>query len=211
MEIGKRYTKGYKLKPTLPEVEALLSQHAGNMIPIYQDIPSDLLTPVSAYLKLAHGNKYSFLFESVLEKEETGQYSFLGASPYEVIRTGPQEGRECDPLVYIEEQLSEVKYVSVPGLPSFTGGAVGYISFDCIKYFEPTTRRDLKDSLEIPESVFLLVDQLVIFDHRFNVAKVVAHIRTDQAPDQSLEDRYAAAVQRIQHTIQLLTSDHTPL
>ncbi|KAJ1656607.1 anthranilate synthase component 1 [Dispira simplex] len=201
----------YKLKPTLPEVKALLSQHAGNMIPVYQDIPSDLLTPVSAYLKLAQGNKYSFLFESVLEKEETGQYSFLGASPYEVIRTGPPEGRECDPLVYIEEQLSKVKYVPVAGLPSFTGGAVGYISFDCIKYFEPTTRRELKDPLGIPESVFLLVDQLVVFDHRFNVAKVVAHIRMDQTPDQPLADKYAAAVQHIQQTIRLLTSDHTPL
>ncbi|RKP33169.1 anthranilate synthase component I, partial [Dimargaris cristalligena] len=201
----------YTLKPTLAEVKTILAETGANVVPIYQEIPSDLLTPVSAYLKIAQGSDYSFLFETVAEKEVTGQYSFLGAQPYEVIRTGPQEARAVDPLVDVESRLSQIKYASVPGLPTFTGGAVGYISFDCIKYFEPTTAVDLKDNLGIPESVFMLVDQLVIFDHRFNLIKVVAHIRTDTDSQSSVDQLYQEAQARIQATIALLNTAEVPL
>ncbi|KAJ1985060.1 anthranilate synthase component 1 [Dimargaris verticillata] len=201
----------YTLKPTLAEVEKLLQQQKGNIIPIYQELPSDLHTPVSAYLKLAQNKDYSFLLESAIEREQIGQYSFIGTDPYEIVKTGPKEDKACDPLVYIEKQLSSLRYVKVPGLPSFTGGAVGYISFDCIKYFEPTTACELQDPLGIPESIFLLMDTMVIFDHRFNLMKVVAHIRTDQRPDTPLETLYSEAKDRINQAVQTLTRDHIPL
>lgn len=72
----------FQTKPSLNEVVDLLKKTGGNYIPVYQDVPSDLLTPVTAYLKLAHGSQHSFLLESAVGGETIGRYSFIGASKY---------------------------------------------------------------------------------------------------------------------------------
>ncbi len=163
-----RHTQ-HALKPSLAEVQAALlaDSPAGNIIPVYTSLPSDLLTPVTAYLKLSNGadtSRRSFLFESVTGGEKIGRYSFLGSDPLKIIRTGPGLDVEGDPLLAIEKELSPYKYIPVQGLPTFTGGAIGYISYDCVQYFEPRTKRDLKDVLGIPESVFMVADSLIVFD-----------------------------------------------
>src|SRR5882672_3349632 len=99
----------------------------GNLIPVYREILADAETPVSAYQKLRKTGP-SFLLESVEGGEHIGRYSFLGANPSKVIRAdGPQGG---DPLKTLEKEMARYKPVSLPGLPRFTGGAVGFLGYE---------------------------------------------------------------------------------
>ncbi len=118
------------LKPTLEEAKSLAAN--GNYCPLYTEVPADLETPVSAYLKVARGS-YSYLLESVEGGERLARYSFIGTEPYRTLRTEADGG---DPLVTVEEELARFKPVEVPGLPRFTGGAVGYLSYEVVRYFE---------------------------------------------------------------------------
>src|SRR5690606_33001674 len=121
------------LKPTLEEARSLASQ--GNYCPLYAEVPADLETPVSAYLKVARG-RYSFLLESVEGGERLARYSFIGTEPYRTLRTGgPGEPEGGDPLIAVEEELGRFQLVDVLGLPRFTGGAVGYLSYEVVRYF----------------------------------------------------------------------------
>ncbi|KAJ1586716.1 hypothetical protein NDA11_004587 [Ustilago hordei] len=211
----------HALKPSLSEVQsALLSPNAtGNIIPVYTSLPSDLLTPVTAYLKLSSGadtSRRSFLFESVTGGEKIGRYSFIGSDPLKIIRTGPGLDAEGDPLLAIEKELSPYKYIPVQGLPTFTGGAIGYISYDCVQYFEPRTKRDLKDVLGIPESVFMVADSLIVFDHVFSTLRCVSHVHlsAELAKDSTpadVEALYNKASEKVNNLIKTLTSAVTPL
>ncbi len=116
--------------------KSLATDH--NLIPVYREISADLETPVSAYLKTAVGT-HSFLFESVEGGENLARYSFLGTEPSEVLTTGAgTEHGEIDPLDLLRDRMAVVKYAEVEGLPKFHGGAVGYLAYDTIRYFEPT-------------------------------------------------------------------------
>ncbi|KAJ3102427.1 bifunctional tryptophan synthase trp1 [Phlyctochytrium planicorne] len=196
-----------KFIPSLDEVNDYIEKKAGNLIPIYREVSADLLTPVSAYLKLTQaktGN--SFLFESVAGGERIGRYSFMGSSPRKVIKTGPSEGYEGDPLPLVEKELSAYKFVSVPG------GAVGYISYDCVKYFEPKTSRELRDPLGIPDSIFMLCDTIVIFDHLHHLIKVVSHLYADEVMSSNMiGSEYTRATTRIEEVVALLSDENTPL
>ncbi|KAI9164526.1 anthranilate synthase / indole-3-glycerol phosphate synthase [Blastocladiella emersonii ATCC 22665] len=219
-----------QLQPALDSVQSLAHaavakvQSAGTRgktvyVPVYATLPADLLTPVTAYLKVAEAADYSFLLESVHGGEQIGRYSFIGANPYEILVTG--EGKAFrvhgDPLLPLERELAAVEFVPVPGLPSFTGGAVGFVAFDCIQYFEPRTRRELKDTLGLPESVFLFCDSLVVFDHLHHVIKVVTHIQVpvdSVAPadvDAHVSLRYAEATHRLAQLLATLSADHVPV
>src|SRR5690606_26483988 len=161
------------LHPTLEEARQLASQ--GNYCPLYAEVPADLETPVSAYLKVARG-RYSYLLESVEGGERLARYSFIGTEPYRTLRSGgigePEAG---DPLVAVQEELSRFKPVQVPGLPRFTGGAVGYLSYEVVRYFEDRVPKARNDALHMPESVFLFTDTLLVFDHLQHRIKVVSH------------------------------------
>ncbi|RIB15086.1 anthranilate synthase component I [Gigaspora rosea] len=200
----------YDFKPSLQEVKDLVTEKKGNTIPIYCTIPADLLTPVGAYLRIAEQSKFSFLFESVTGGERIGRYSFLGADPYRVLKIGDNEALTGDPLNVLEEELKSINYIPVPGLPLFTGGAVGYVAYDCIKYFEPRTARELDDPLGLPDSVFLLVDTLIIFDHLYHIINVVSHYRNDVADLKFADYQYQKATDKIKHVLSLLKKDVTP-
>jgi anthranilate synthase component I len=79
-------------------------------------------------------------------------------------------------MIALQKELAVHKYVKIPEVPTFTGGAIGYVSFDCVHYFEPKTARKLKDPLNIPEAIFMLVDTLLIYDHLYQTLKVVSHV-----------------------------------
>ncbi|CAG8506117.1 7615_t:CDS:2 [Diversispora eburnea] len=110
----------YEFKPSLKEVQEIVTENKGNTIPIFTQIPADLLTPVGAYLRISEKSQYSFLLESVAGGEKIGRYSFLGSDPYKVIKTGDHEPIKGDPLMALEEELSSVKFFPVPGIPKFT-------------------------------------------------------------------------------------------
>ncbi|KAI7886056.1 anthranilate synthase component I [Lichtheimia hyalospora FSU 10163] len=198
------------LKPTLEEVQELVQSGKGNTIPIYAEFEADLLTPVSAYLKVADRCDYSFLLESVAGGENIGRYSFIGADPYKLIRVGAGEAVQGDPLKAVERELEPIKYVKIPGLPSFTGGAVGYIGFDCYQYFEPSIQGELPDPIGIPDAIFMLCDTLVIFDRVRNVALVVSHFRSDVTDAEGIKREYMKAAEEIECTMSLLNDPRIP-
>ena len=184
--------------PTLAQVKARARE--GNLIPVYRSIHADLETPVSAYLKVARG-PYSYLLESVEGGERLGRYSFIGTNPYKIITSGPNEpAGEIDPLLPVEEEMSKHKLVPVDGLPGFHGGAVGYIAYDAIRYFEPRVQAAADDPQGVPESVFMFSDTVLVFDHLRHDIKVVSHARLDGDIDKA----YAEAIERIEEMVSRL-------
>ena len=103
------------LRPTLEEVKAMAPKVEGNLVPIYREITADLETPVSAFLKVRTG-KYSFLLESVEGGERLARYSFIGTQPYRVLKTGPSEEHDGDPLKPLEQEMARFKAVAMPGV-----------------------------------------------------------------------------------------------
>ena len=189
--------------PTLEQVKAMTRQ--GNLAPVCRSIHADLETPVSAYLKVARG-PYSYLLESVEGGERMGRYSFIGANPYKVIATGPgQPAGEVDPLTLVQAEMSRYKLAPVDGLPGFHGGAVGYLAYDTIRYFEPRVPPAPADPQAVPESVFMFSDTILIFDHLRHDIKVVSHARLDG----DIPQAYAQAVARIDEVVNLLAQPLT--
>ena len=152
--------------PTLEEVRQL--KEYGNLVPVCRDIQADLETPVSAYLKIARGN-YSFLLESVEGGERLARYSFIGTEPSLVLRTGTENS--VDPLNLVEKEFAQFRPVSIAGLPRFHGGMVGYLSYEVARYFERLPCPE-QDPQGLPESVLMLADTLLVFDHVTHKIKV---------------------------------------
>ena len=179
---------------TLDGVRDLASR--GNLVPVYREIPADMETPVTAYLKVAK-TAPSFLLESVEGGERLARYSFIGTAPYRVLRTGPDEDAgSVDPLTAIESELSRFRPVPVPGLPRFLGGAVGFIAYDAVRHFEPRLpEANASDPMGLPESMFLFSDTLLAFDHVRHTIKVISHVHVDGEGD--LSAAYAEATARI--------------
>ena len=189
-------------------------------MPVYGQISSDLITPSAAYLKVsAHAKSpYSCLFESAAT-ERVGRYSFVAAEPRKVLETGPGfAGGATDPLPALEAELAKSIVAHVPGLqlPPLSGGAVGYVSYDCVRYFEPKTARDMKDILQIPESQFCFYDTIVAFDRFFGLIKVITYLRVAPGPDgtydgAAVEAEYRRATAEINTLIDVLNGPETPL
>ena len=180
--------------PTLEQVKTLAQKWDGNLVPVYREISADLETPVSAYLKIARG-PHSFLLESVESGERQARYSFIGTEPYRLLKTGPgTEAGPIDPLLPIEQELASHKAITVEGLPRFLGGAIGYLAYECVSYFEPRVPPAKEDPLGLPESVFMFMDTLLVFDHLHHKIRIVSHVHLDLG----IEEGYAQAVERIE-------------
>ena len=191
--------------PSLEDVKKLATHR--NLIPVYREIEADLETPISAYLKVARP-PYSFLLQSVEGGERLGRYSFIGTEPYAICKTGPNEELGgIDPLIPIQEELTKYKVVDIPGVPRFHGGAVGYLSYDVIHYFEPRVPLPQANPLNVPESLFMFTDTLLIFDHLRHDIKVVSHARIDH----DIEGAYRDAVIKIDRLVDRLSQpiEHT--
>lgn len=103
------------------------------------------------------------------------------------------------------------KYVKLPEVPTFTGGAIGYVAYDCIQHFEPKTARELVDSLKIPDAIFMLVDTLVIYDHLFQNVKVLSHVFCPgNTAVANLSFIYQTAVSKARRLAKMILSAHTP-
>lgn len=131
-----------------------------------------------------------------------------------MIKTGPGHGPEVDPLPLLDEELSKSRVATIPGLslPPMAGGAVGYVGYDCVKYFEPRTKRDLKDVLQVPEGFFMLFDTVVAFDHFFQVVKVITYLKVPETlEDGGLEAAYDVARATLESTMRALQAKEIPL
>ena len=193
--------------PTLEEVRQL--KRHGNLIPICRDIQADLETPVSAYLKIARGN-YSFLLESVEGGERLARYSFIGTEPSLVLGTGNEN--PVDPLNLVEKEFARFRPVSIADLPRFHGGMVGYLSYEVARYFERLPCPE-QDPQGLPESVLMLADTLLVFDHVTHKIKVVSHAHLDGDVDAAYREatrKIDDLVTRLEQPIPSRTAKKTP-
>jgi anthranilate synthase component 1 len=183
----------------------------GNLVPVYENYTADLLTPVGAHLRIAHGAKYAFLLESVEGGETIARYTFAGANPEEVFRS---RGRVCiletkgkrvefeeDPVEQLRRLTARYRPVRVPGLPPLTAGAIGYFAYDMVRLVEkiPATGRD---DLGLDDSVMMFYRGLVAFDHVQHRIWIIRNVFTEDPG--SLRAKYDAAVREIRRTRKLL-------
>src|SRR6266516_6058135 len=205
----------------------------GNLIPVTRRLLADLETPLSAYRKI-RGQGESFLFESVEGGEHLGRYSFVGCNPRAVIRqfdnrveviesgkvvekfvvsresAGDGSPRVRDGLEVVERVMEKYRAVPVPGLPRFTGGAVGFIGYEFIHDVEPIVPRPPHDDVQTPVMYFLIADQLLIFDRVAQTLTVLVNaVLADAA---SPEEAYENATAEIERLVSLLEqpSEHHP-
>ena len=182
---------------SMAEAEQGQSRETGEpLVPLVRRLYADLDTPVSAYLKLVAGQTdqgYSFLLESVHGGEHPGRYSFLGAAPSRLLRVPPDDP---DPLGALARQARAWRVVPPAGLrqplPPFTGGGVGFLSYETAGTFEPVPPA-AHDPHGLPLALFGLYDTVVAFDHAYGMMQVIS--LASLAGD--VDAAYAEAVARI--------------
>ncbi len=202
-----------QLTPTVEEFSEIARR--GNVVPIFAEFIADNETPVSAFKKLdASRTDYSFLFESTEKNDVSGRFSFVGINPRIVMKN---YGRELqivelgierrvaatdNPLDQLRRLMARYQFVSRPELPRFSGGAVGFLGYEAIHFFEPKVPVASRDELQLPEAVFIIPSNLLIFDHRLRTLKIVANAFLE---DGSPENVYARAVDSIDAIARTLT------
>ncbi len=184
----------------------------GNVIPVYTRIPADLDTPVSAFMKLAGRKKDSFLLESIEGGEKLARYSFVGFEPFLVVegdgdvvtlRQGQKRRRlEANGLDFIKELFAYYNPVKVEGLPRFTGGAVGYFSYDTIRWLENVPNAN-PDEIGLPMMRFAMYGKIVVFDHLKQEILLIVNILHD-AREQGLKKKYDEAATVLERLTQKL-------
>ena len=203
-------------KPALNEVQNLAEQ--GNMISIYRELTADLETPVSVYLKLQDEGP-GFLLESISGGEAVARYSFVGVRPHSVLTaltdhiTIAQNGSQSTlplensktPLDYLEAQMADIRFIPNPDLPRFSGGAVGFLSYDSVRRLE-TLPDSTRDELNIPEAVFMFTEALVAFDHARQRLLIIANIRLDN----DIAEAYQHGVSHIEEIVARLRAPLSP-
>tara|TARA_B110000263_G_scaffold247972_1_gene261898 strand:- start:556 stop:2046 length:1491 start_codon:yes stop_codon:yes gene_type:complete len=166
-----------------------------NLIPVFKEIRADLETPLSIYIKLTKNN-YSFLLESITGGENLARYSIIGTDPRKIIKTGKDEDYgEIDPLNLIKAEMDSYTVPENKEFPVFTGGAVGYLAYETISYFEKTVLKNNNSSLEVPESIFMITDSIVVFDHVKQTMFIVNYAKIDKEKD--IEAIYKNSLEKI--------------
>jgi anthranilate synthase component 1 len=200
----------------------------GDLTPVYAEILADMETPVSAFKKItqaegascglvgnggSNAQRYAFLLESVEGGERIARYSFLGCGvdriirskdgTVEVMRDGDTHLIELkpgqDPLHILKAELHRLRYVPDPNLPRFCGGAVGFVSYDMVRFFEELPDSTV-DDLNLPDCLFAFTDTLLIFDHVKHRIRIVCNARIKGKPEES----YDEAIGKIDYVAQLL-------
>lgn len=194
-------------KPTLEQVEAMVNK--GNMIPIHRNLPADMETPVSIYLKLQDEGP-CFLLESVSGGEQVARYSFVGVRPRGVItaagdevyiaseghgRTVPLENGR-DPLDVLKAEIARYKPVRLADLPRFIGGAVGFISYDAVRRFERLPDNN-PDELHLPEIAFMIAHTLVVFDHARQRLQIISNADLTRGDARTAYQRAVARIDEV--------------
>ncbi len=192
-----------------------LSKH-GNLIPVYDVFSADLLTPVSAYLRIAQGARYSFLLESVEGGEKIARYTFAGANPEEIFRYAEGacvlENRnrlvweERDPVTFLRARIERFRPVRLPGLPPLVAGAIGYFSYDMVRLIERLPKR-LRDEIGLYDAMLMFYHGIIAFDHVQHRLWVVRNVFTEGPGN--LRTKYDAAVREIKRTRRML-AEHVP-
>ncbi len=169
------------LQPDFKEFSRLAKE--ATLVPVVKSISADLLTPVSAFLAVSHDEPHAFLLESIERGEQIGRYTFLGAHPYMLVKAREgtveiQRGRRREVLKdnifqVVKRLLREHRPASIPGLPPFLAGAVGYFAYDVVRQLERIGNH-AKDDLSLPDAELMFFDRLLAFDHLRHQIHIVA-------------------------------------
>ncbi len=205
------------MSPTLPsfaDFRRLAGQ--GNVVPVYRAVVADLLSPVSAFLRIApqpapgrprslRAHPYRFLLESVEGGERVGRYTFFGTDPFQVISCrgnhiiltrGPERQEESGSIFdYLRQVGSRYQSVTLAGLPPFTAGAVGYLSYEAVRQLEKLPPRVPPD-VALDDAVFMYFSTLLAFDHVQHRLFLIANVLTEEGRG-SLRAKYDAAVRQL--------------
>lgn len=180
----------------------------GNVIPVFAELVADCETPVSAFKKLDRGG-YSFLFESTEKNEVSGRFSFVGTEPRVVIQSYGREvnvienGEErrfstaTDPLDEVRRLMARYRFVSDPKLPRFSGGAVGFLGYEMISFFEAKVPVPPRDELQLPEMIFMITSTILVFDHRLRSLKIVANAFLEERSPEEAYEQAAASIESV--------------
>ena len=209
------------MKLTSFETFTELAQRS-TFVPVVKEMVADLLTPVSAFLRIAENSDYAFLLESVEGGEHVGRYSFLGKDPF--VRLRSRDGKTiveragvtsetAEPFVdVLRKMMADFRSPFVPELPRFTGGAVGYLGYDTAAWFEPVTLQadGQPDEALKDEAGFMVFDTVLAFDHVQHRILIIANARI--TPDDDLEALYQFACTKIEFLERELRRDfsHPP-
>jgi anthranilate synthase component 1 len=186
----------------------------GNVISLTREVLADTETPVSAYSKISAGSVNSFLLESVEGGERIARYSFIGVDPFlifeakgKTIKISGREQRtfEGNPIKVLREYVDRYKPVPLPGLPPFTGGAVGYFGYDTIRYVEDIPECVI-DDIQIPELLFGFYDTVIAFDNRQHNLTIISNVILDK--DTDVEKEYTRAKLKIEDIDQKLKAGY---
>ena len=209
------------LIPVEPSLEAFTTfSRQGNVVPVFTQLAADFETPLSAYLKL-RDSKNSFLLESAEATDKGGRWSIVGSGPKRIFSAQGKdititEGNKTrtltapdDVLAALEREMAPFKPVENPALPPFSGGMVGYLSYDAVRQFEPTLGDSPPDTLGVPDALFMLADTLLVFDHRLRRVQIIANAFIEEHA--SPEEAYLAAIGRIHSLVEILNRPlHVP-
>jgi anthranilate synthase component 1 len=182
------------------------------------DVVADVETPVSAFAKIDNGGP-CFLFESAEKNDESGRFSFIGLDPLIIFKSIgstiaiTENGKtrsfdtKSDPLAELQKVLSHFQFVAPANVPHFLGGAVGYIGYDVVRFFEPSVPIHSRDDLKLPEMMFMIARTLLIFDHRFRKLRLVINAYIDKQV--SADEAYDRAERDLEKVIARLNQSVT--
>ena len=180
----------------------------GTVVPLVRTVTADLLTPVSAYLRIERDSPHAFLLESIEGGEKIARYSFLGCAPHAIVRArGTQvsievvgqgvQNRQAPMLEVLREMMKTHRPVKRSGLPPFSGGAVGFFGYDAVRWFEDLPQNAVKD-LDIDTAVVMFFSSLLAFDHVRHQIQIIANVFTHgETEGEALRQRFNAACAEI--------------
>ncbi len=194
-----------------------LAQSPGTIIPVWKPMLADLLTPSAAYLRLARKATHAFLLESIEGGEQVARYTFLGADPHLILRASGEEieireGRKVTKrrgkvLDTLREIAARFQPVTVPGVPPFSAGAVGYIGYDVVGQFERVPPPRKAGATGLPDAVLMFFSNLLVFDHVKHQILVVSNVHTTPGDSRAeLTRKYRAAEREITRMEKLLSA-----
>ncbi len=191
---------------SLEEVKSLASTGKYDIIPISTELLSDIKTPVQVLKSLLNVSLHCYMLESVVDNEKWGRYSFLGYNPKLTItcsngrmRIGDEEFETGNPDEHIRRILSGYRSPAIEGMPSFTGGLVGYFSYDYLKYSEPTLKLDAKDTEGFKDVDLMLFDKVIAFDNLKSRIILITNISVN-----NVEEEYKKAQSELKEMEELI-------
>lgn len=192
--------------PSLEEAKAIAATGQYNVLPVSCEILSDICTPIEAMKILKNISTHCYMLESVAEKEKWGRYTFLGFDPKLEItcvngemRAGNLKFQTDNPAEFLRQILSDYKSPRFDHLPSFTGGLVGYFSYDYLGYSEPTVRTNAQDSEGFKDVDLMLFDKVIAFDNFRQKIILIANMSLEDP-----ETGYNKAVMELEQLCHLL-------